>query len=49
MVVHEQPWTLVAAIAATLGAWMCTLTEFWLMTHAGVAADACTGHGYAGC
>ncbi len=31
---REQPWTLVAAIAATLGAWMCTLTEFWLVTRA---------------
>ncbi len=31
---RERPLTLVFALAATLGAWACTLTEFWLVTRA---------------
>jgi uncharacterized protein (TIRG00374 family) len=31
---REHPWTLLLAVAATLGAWACTLTEFWLVTRA---------------
>lgn len=31
---RERTWTLVFAVTATVAAWVCTLTEFWLVTRA---------------